>query len=79
MHPVIYHDLKNDQELLVFIRNQPIWYRYLSRDPLQWEAFKQEAKKWHGKTLRQRTEKLSNQVKMLHLLYELTKSTNNQE
>lgn len=75
MHPTVYGYLKQKSDLLMFIRNNPVWYRYLSRDSSYMNQLEEAAKEWQGKTFQQRAEKLSSQVKMLHLLYELAKSS----
>lgn len=77
MHPSLYNYLRQNGDLLTFIRNNPIWYRYLTRDDIDLKKLNDAAKKWQGKTIPQRTEKIIRQAKMLHLLYELMKTNEN--
>lgn len=68
MHPQIYQYLKQEPELLQFVRYNPVWYRYLSRDPAKIYELPEEAKRYYGKTFPQRVEKLRNQIEMIHVL-----------
>lgn len=77
MHPGFYNFLRQDHDLLNFIRHNPIWYRYLSREEIDLNELRQAAKKWQGKTFMQRSEKFIDQAKMIHLLYELMKTSEN--
>lgn len=75
MNPNVYEFLKQNEQLLFFVRKHPIWYRYLSRDPSRVGELVEEAKKFYGQTFQQRTERLAQQLKMVHLLLQLTKTT----
>ncbi|HLR66037.1 YlbE-like family protein [Virgibacillus alimentarius] len=68
MHEVSYSYLQNHPELLVFVRYNPVWYRYLSRDPNKLEELEKEAKRFYGKTFTKRLEKMNNQVQMITML-----------
>ncbi|WP_010097893.1 YlbE-like family protein [Ornithinibacillus scapharcae] len=59
-------------DLINFIRFNPIWYRYLSRDPLRITEMEKEAKRYYGKTLSQKVEKVGNNVQMLSMLLQFT-------
>lgn len=72
MQQAINNYIRSNPELRSFIRYNPIWYRYLTRDPHRIEEMIKEAKKFHGRTFSQRVEKVTNQVQMIHTLIQLT-------
>ena len=63
-----YQYLQKNPDLANFVRYNPIWYRYLSRDPNRMFELAEEAKFFYGKTLPQRLEKLNNQVQLVNML-----------
>lgn len=67
-----YNYLAKNPDLAKFVRYNPIWYRYLSRDPERVYEIKHEAKKFYGKTFPQRLEKVNNNVEMLGMLMKLS-------
>ncbi|WP_404452484.1 YlbE-like family protein [Virgibacillus necropolis] len=66
-----YHYLKSEPNLLRFVRHNPVWYRYLSRDPSRIMEIEKEAKKFYGKTWPQQFEKASNKLSMMKMLVQL--------
>lgn len=68
MQPYVYDYLWSRPDLLTFIRHNPIWYRYLTRDPGRMRELDKEAKYYFGKTLSQRLEKISDQTDMINML-----------
>lgn len=72
MHRDTYHYLKSQPQLLHFVRANPIWYRYLMRDPYRITDLEKEAKVFYGKTLSQRLEKVNHQIQMVQLLVNLS-------
>ncbi|WP_430786152.1 YlbE-like family protein [Virgibacillus flavescens] len=66
-----YNYLKSKPSLLRFVRLNPVWYRYLSRDPSRVMEIEKEAKKFYGKTLPQKFERASSQISMMKMLYHL--------
>lgn len=68
MDPKAYQYLVSDPKLLRFVRYNPIWYRYLSRDPNKILEVPKEAKKFYGNTFPQRLEKVSNHIQMIRML-----------
>ncbi|MHA6251404.1 YlbE-like family protein [Oceanobacillus sp. CAU 1775] len=61
--------LSNNPKLLEFIRHEPYWYRYLSRDGLKRvNELEREAKVFYGKTLAQRMDRVNNQLEMASML-----------
>ncbi|MFZ3579390.1 YlbE-like family protein [Virgibacillus sp. DJP39] len=65
-----YHFLKSDQTLLKFVRYNPIWYRYLTRDPSRIDEVEKEAKKFYNKTFPQQVERANSQLSMMKMLIE---------
>ncbi len=68
MDAATYQYLLSKPELLHFIRQEPVWYRYLSRDPDSLALMEKEAKIFFGKTVSQRLGKMNRQVQMVHML-----------
>ncbi|GGB44997.1 hypothetical protein F3157_06785 [Virgibacillus dakarensis] len=74
MQQFSYQYLQSHPHLLNFVRYNPIWYRYLTRDPNRIAELEREAKKFYGKTFPQRLEKISNQVQMAGMLIQFAES-----
>lgn len=68
MDPTSYNYLSNNPRLAMFVRYNPIWYRYLSREPERINEIEKEAKKFYGKTFSQQLDKVNNQVQMVRML-----------
>lgn len=65
MQQLSYQFLQANPELLHFVRFNPVWYRYIARDPGVLNELPLEAKKFYGKTFPQKLEKWSNQAEMI--------------
>lgn len=64
-----YQYLSNQPKLLEFIRHNPHWYRYLSRDGLTRRTeLEREAKIFFGQTLTQRVERVNQRIQMASML-----------
>lgn len=74
MDVICYQYLQKQPDLANFVRYNPIWYRYLSRDPQRVYELVDEAKSFYGKTFPQRLEKLNNQVQMVNMLIQFAES-----
>ncbi|MBY7143745.1 hypothetical protein KFZ56_11955 [Virgibacillus sp. NKC19-3] len=68
MDSTSYNYLANNPRMAMFVRYNPIWYRYLSREPERINEIEKEAKKFYGKTFPQQLEKINNQVQMFGML-----------
>lgn len=66
-----YNYLKSQPKLLKFVRFNPEWYRYLSRDPSRITEIDKEAKKFYGKTWPQQIEKANNHLSMMKMFVQL--------
>lgn len=68
--------IQSDSDLLRFLREQPIWYRKLCRNPMDFEAFQIAALNYHRKTIPHHVEKFSNGVQMASMMMSLFQSMN---
>lgn len=74
MDALTYKYLTENPKLLRFVRYNPVWYRYLSRDPQRIRELPKEAKEFYGNTTSQRLETLNNQVQMVGMLIQLAEA-----
>lgn len=63
-----YQYVSSNPKLAMFVRYNPIWYRYLSRDPNRINEMEKEAKKFYGKTFPQQAEKINDKIQMINML-----------
>ncbi len=72
MDRTTYLYLKQQPKLVEFVRQRPIWYRYLSRDgATRISELEKEAKIFYGQTLSQRLNRMNDQVEMASTLINL--------
>jgi hypothetical protein len=71
--------LQGNEDYIKFIRNQPRWYRTLSRNPGQLEEFRLASLQFFGKTIPQRVDKLQNQVQMASFMVEMFQALKEQQ
>jgi hypothetical protein len=74
MDEYTYRYVTNNPSLVKFVRYNPMWYRYLSRDPGKIREIDKEARKFYGKTFSQRMDRLNNQVQMAGMLMQFTEA-----
>ena len=74
----VYSYLQKNRELIEFLREQPIWYRKLSRDPSQIEKLEIAALHYYQKTIPHQIEKFSNGVQMASMMVSMFKIMNDQ-
>lgn len=60
--------LQSRPDLLVFIRENPRWYRRLSRSPEKVFEIEQEAKVFYGRTFPQKIDRLNEHIQLANLL-----------
>ncbi|WP_413379989.1 YlbE-like family protein [Alkalihalobacillus sp. 1P02AB] len=65
--------LAEKPELRQFMRQNPIWYRKLTRNPNQIPELEKEANYFYGKTLPQRVEKMQNNLGLAMMMIEMFK------
>ncbi len=63
--------LYENQELRYFVRQRPIWYRKLSRDPSLFPQLEKEANYFYGRTFPQRVEQIQNHLGLAMMLIEM--------
>ncbi|GGM20437.1 hypothetical protein GCM10011351_02860 [Paraliobacillus quinghaiensis] len=71
MDPSVYSYLRTKPMLLFYLRHEPSWYRTLTRDPSKLDLFEKQAKRFHGRTIPQRVEKVSDQMQMMAMLFQM--------
>ena len=74
MRKEVYDYITRNPDLLEFIRNEPEWYRRLSRHPEELLKFEQEARIYHGKTWPDRIERLTNYMQMAQMMFFMLQS-----
>ncbi|SET29888.1 YlbE-like protein [Oceanobacillus limi] len=74
MNSSCYNYLKSRPELLQFVRSNPMWYRYLTRDPNRIYEIEKEAKRFYGKTFPQQVEKINNGVQMVGMFLQFAET-----
>ncbi|RXI98132.1 hypothetical protein DS745_17450 [Anaerobacillus alkaliphilus] len=60
-------------EIKQFIRHNPIWYRYLARDPQSITQLENEVKVFQGKTLPQKLDRFQSNLNMALMLFDMVK------
>ena len=60
--------LQTRPDLIVFIRENPNWYRLLSRHPEKIYEIEQESKLFYGKTFPQKVERIHQHIQLANLL-----------
>lgn len=76
MRKDVYIYLEQNKELRTFLREQPIWYRRLSRDPNKLRNMEIEALHYYKKTIPHRVEKFSNSVQMASMMISMFQAMN---
>lgn len=64
-------------ELKQFLREQPSWYRKLSREPTSLEEFEIASLHYFKKTIPHRVEKFSNSLHMASMMMNMLQTLNN--
>ncbi|WP_163536699.1 YlbE-like family protein [Gracilibacillus sp. YIM 98692] len=76
MEPETYHFIQQREDLWMYIRKHPEWYRYLTREPHRINELEKNTKEYFGKTFPQRLEKTSQNIQMVRLLMQMAGSWN---
>jgi YlbE-like protein len=63
--------LANRQDLVFFLRNQPVWYRRLSREPYALKEFEEASRTFYGQTFPQKVDRFQNQLNMVNMMLAL--------
>ncbi|MFK9092302.1 YlbE-like family protein [Bacillus salipaludis] len=63
--------LERQKDLKQFVREQPLWYRKLSRNPYDLQALEVASLHYYKKTIPDQVEKFSNSVQMASMMYSM--------
>lgn len=70
--------LEGQKDLKPFLREQPLWYRKLSRNPFDLQAFEVASLNYYKKTIPHQVEKFSQGVQMATMMYSMFQAMKNQ-
>lgn len=70
--------LENQKDLKQFVREQPQWYRKLSRNPYDLQSLEVASLHYYKKTIPDQVEKFSNSVQMASMMYHMFQAMKNQ-
>jgi hypothetical protein len=70
--------LESQKDLKQFVREQPYWYRKLSRNPHDLQTLEIESLNYYKKTIPHQVEKFSNSVQMASMMFHMFQSMKNQ-
>lgn len=70
--------LGQSKELQQFIREQPYWYRKLSRNPTEIQLLEVASLHYHKKTIPHKVEKFTNGVQMASMMMSMFQAMNAQ-
>jgi hypothetical protein len=71
--------LADQKELRQFIREQPYWYRKLSRNPNDYQSLQIASINYYKKTIPHQVEKFSNSVQMASMMLNMFQAMNSQQ
>ena len=78
MRPDVYIYIKNNKDLLRYLRDEPSWYRRLSRNPFDLKEFERSALKHYKKTIPDQVEKVSQGLQLASAMLAMFQSMNSQ-
>jgi hypothetical protein len=70
--------LNRQKELKKFIREQPLWYRKLSRNPYDLQTLEISSLHYYKKTIPHQVEKFTNNVQMASMMFYMLQSMKDQ-
>lgn len=70
--------LESQKDLKQFVREQPYWYRKLSRNPYDLQSLEIASLHYYKKTIPHQVEKFSNSVQMASMMYSMFQAMKNQ-
>ncbi|KOO44112.1 YlbE-like family protein [Priestia koreensis] len=79
MRKDVYDYISSKSKLQQFIREQPIWYRTLTRDPTQLEKFELASLQYFKQTIPHKIEKFSNSVEMANVMLYMLQAMREQD
>ncbi|MCH6265766.1 YlbE-like family protein [Neobacillus citreus] len=78
MRKEILEYVEGQKDLKRFIREQPLWYRKLSRNPYDIQSLEIAALHHYKKTIPDQVEKFTNGVQMASIMYSMFQAMKNQ-
>ncbi|MDQ0206472.1 YlbE-like family protein [Alkalicoccobacillus murimartini] len=73
MRPDVIQLLNENEEFRNFVRQNPSWYRKLSRDPSVLQTLEKEANYFYGRTFPQRVERMQSNLGLAMMMMEMLK------
>ncbi len=70
--------LEQRKDLKQFIREQPLWYRKLTRNPYDLQSLEIASLHYYQRTIPHQVEKFSNGVQMASMMFHMFQSMQNQ-
>lgn len=70
--------IERQKDLKQFVREQPHWYRKLSRNPYDLQSLQVEMLHYYKKTIPDQVDKFSNSVQMASMMYQMFQTMKNQ-
>ncbi|WP_077617705.1 YlbE-like family protein [Bacillus sinesaloumensis] len=71
MRKETYDYIKRQKKLRSFIRENPIWYRKLSRNPAEYNSLESEAKIYFKQTVPHKVQKLNQSLEMASFMLQM--------
>ena len=79
MRKEIYNYIISKRDLHRFLREQPIWFKILTRDPGAIKRFEKAAMKYYKKTIPDRVERVSMATQMASMMLSMFQAMNETE
>ncbi|MEH7238419.1 YlbE-like family protein [Bacillus sp. JJ1562] len=71
MRQETYEYLKSKKQLRAFVRQNPIWYRKLTRNPRDYPSLENEAKAYFKQTLPHKVQKINQSLEMASFMLQM--------
>lgn len=71
MRQETYEYLKSKKQLRAFVRQNPIWYRKLTRNPQDYRSLENEAKAYFKQTIPHKVQKMNQSLEMASFLLQM--------
>ncbi|SFD82934.1 YlbE-like protein [Lentibacillus persicus] len=72
MQASVHNYLQQNPKYAHFVRLNPIWYRYLTREPSRVNELEKASRYFYGETFSQKVDKIGSHVQMLNMLINFT-------
>lgn len=78
MRKNVYEYLQSKPKLIQFLREQPIWYRKLTRNPNDLEQFELASMNYFKQTIPHKVQKFTNSVEIANMMLHMYQAMKNQ-